>query len=103
MSHIAFLNAPSPMAMLILLIIALLLFGKKLPEVARSLGKGIIEFKKGMQGIEDDMDKAGRHSPPPPDYHQNSSQNAQTSQASQNRSDSAPPSNTSGGYPRPQD
>ena len=38
--------------------IALLLFGKRLPEVARSLGKGIVEFKKGVRGIEDDVDQA---------------------------------------------
>jgi sec-independent protein translocase protein TatA len=37
-------------------IIALLLFGKKLPEVARSLGKGVVEFKKGLRGIEDELD-----------------------------------------------
>ena len=36
-------------------IIALLIFGKRLPEVARSLGKGIVEFKKGMSGIEDEI------------------------------------------------
>ena len=35
--------------------IMLLLFGKRLPEVARSMGKGITEFKKGVQGIEDDV------------------------------------------------
>ncbi len=35
--------------------IALLLFGKRLPEVARSLGKGIVEFKKGVRGIEDEV------------------------------------------------
>ena len=34
----------------------LLLFGKRLPEVGRSLGKGIIEFKKGIKGIEDDVE-----------------------------------------------
>lgn len=41
--------------MMIVGVIALLLFGKRLPEVARSLGKGLTEFKKGMQGIEDDV------------------------------------------------
>lgn len=41
--------------MLIVGMIALLLFGKRLPEVAKSLGKGIVEFKKGIQGIEDDV------------------------------------------------
>jgi len=37
-------------------VIGLLLFGKRLPEVGRSLGKGIVEFKKGLKGIEDDLD-----------------------------------------------
>jgi sec-independent protein translocase protein TatA len=40
--------------------IALLLFGKRLPEVGRSLGKGIIEFKKGLAGIEEDVSQASR-------------------------------------------
>jgi sec-independent protein translocase protein TatA len=44
--------------MIIFGIIALLLFGKKLPEVARSLGKGVTEFKKGIAGIEDDVNRA---------------------------------------------
>ena len=44
--------------MIIIGIIALLLFGKRLPEVARSLGKGIVEFKKGVRGIEDDVDQS---------------------------------------------
>jgi sec-independent protein translocase protein TatA len=42
--------------LLILLIIGLLVFGKRLPEVGRSLGKGIVEFKKGLKGLEDDFD-----------------------------------------------
>jgi len=35
--------------------IGLLLFGKRLPEVGRSLGKGIVEFKKGLKGIEEEV------------------------------------------------
>ncbi|GIX04364.1 MAG: hypothetical protein KatS3mg114_0233 [Planctomycetaceae bacterium] len=35
--------------------IALLLFGKRLPEVARSLGKGVTEFKKGLRDVSDEM------------------------------------------------
>lgn len=42
---------------LVILVIALVLFGHKLPEVARSLGKGMIEFKRGVGGIEDDLAK----------------------------------------------
>ena len=41
--------------LIILLAVGLLLFGKKLPEVARNLGKGIVEFKNGMRGIEDEV------------------------------------------------
>jgi sec-independent protein translocase protein TatA len=44
--------------LIVLGIIAVLLFGKRLPEVGRSLGKGLVEFKKGMQGIEDEIRSA---------------------------------------------
>ena len=42
--------------LIVLLIIGVLLFGRKLPDVGRYLGKGIVEFKKGIKGIEDDVD-----------------------------------------------
>lgn len=59
----AFIGMPGPMEMIIIGAIALLLFGKRLPEVARSLGKGIVEFKKGVRGIEDEVDNATYSSP----------------------------------------
>jgi len=40
--------------MLVLGIVVLLLFGNRLPSVMRSLGQGVVEFKKGVQGIEED-------------------------------------------------
>ena len=43
--------------------IALLLFGKRLPEVARSLGQGVGQFKKGLSGLQEEFNKA---SEPPP-------------------------------------
>ena len=43
---LAFFN--SPWAWIVVLFIALLLFGSRLPHVARNLGKGINEFKKGL-------------------------------------------------------
>ena len=55
----AFGFAPGPMEMIIILLIAVLLFGKRLPEVGRSLGKGLVEFKKGIRGIEDEVQSAG--------------------------------------------
>ena len=44
--------------LVIILAIGLLLFGRRLPDVGRSLGKGIVEFKKGLKGIEDEVDSA---------------------------------------------
>ena len=40
--------------------VALLIFGKRLPEVGRSLGQSIVEFKKGLKGVKDEMDEAER-------------------------------------------
>lgn len=40
--------------------IGLLIFGKRLPEVGKSLGKGIVEFKKGLKGIDDDIEQVDR-------------------------------------------
>jgi sec-independent protein translocase protein TatA len=48
-----------PMELIIVMGIAVLLFGKRLPEVGRSLGKGIIEFKKGLNGVGDEFDISG--------------------------------------------
>lgn len=54
-----------PPEMIVVLIIAVLVFGKRLPEVGRSLGKGIIEFKKGLRGEggDDDFDSEPNHRP----------------------------------------
>src|ERR1700687_6197740 len=55
---------PSPMEMLIILGLGVLLFGKRLPELGRTLGKGIVEFKKGLNGLEDNIEtgsSAPRH------------------------------------------
>ena len=47
---------------LVILIVALLVFGGRLPQVGRSLGRGILEFKEGLSGKpgpeeEDDEDE----------------------------------------------
>jgi sec-independent protein translocase protein TatA len=47
-----------PTEMIIIGVIAVLLFGKRLPDVGRSLGKGIMEFKKGVSGVQDEIDRA---------------------------------------------
>ncbi|MCU0613210.1 MAG: twin-arginine translocase TatA/TatE family subunit [Candidatus Eisenbacteria bacterium] len=44
--------------LLVILLVVLLLFGaKRIPEVMRSLGSGINEFKRGMRDIERDVSK----------------------------------------------
>ncbi len=46
---------PGPLEIIVIAIVALLLFGRRLPEVGRSLGRGIIEFKKGLKDVQDDV------------------------------------------------
>jgi sec-independent protein translocase protein TatA len=51
------LGMPGGAEWIIIAAIGLLFFGKRLPEVGRSLGKGIVEFKKGLKGVEDEVEK----------------------------------------------
>jgi sec-independent protein translocase protein TatA len=52
-------GTPGWMEMVLLGVVGLLIFGRRLPEVGKNLGKGIVEFKKGLSGLEDDIDNAG--------------------------------------------
>ena len=45
-----------PLELIIFAVIVLLLFGNRLPSVMRSVGQGLVEFKKGVQGVEDDKE-----------------------------------------------
>jgi sec-independent protein translocase protein TatA len=40
---------------LVVCVIGLILFGNKLPDLARSLGRSFVEFRKGVSGIEEDI------------------------------------------------
>jgi sec-independent protein translocase protein TatA len=60
---------PSLPEMIVILIVGVLLFGRRLPEVGRYLGKGIVEFKKGLKGIEDDVESVS-HAPAQQNYQQ---------------------------------
>jgi len=51
---------------LIVLAVVLLLFGNRIPGLARSLGSGITEFKKGLKDGEGDKNKEIPPGEPPP-------------------------------------
>jgi len=55
MSALAF-GMPGGWEWLIIGLVGLLLFGRRLPEVGRSLGRGIVEFKRGIKGFEDEIE-----------------------------------------------
>jgi len=54
----AFFGMPGHLEMIIILVVMLLLFGNRLPSVMRSLGRGVVEFKKGVHGLEEDIEDA---------------------------------------------
>jgi len=58
--HISAFGVPGGWEWIIILVVALLIFGRRLPEIARSLGKSMSEFKKGIneaKEVKDDIEK----------------------------------------------
>jgi len=47
---------PGPLEMVVILVVALLLFGRRLPDIARNIGKSLIEFKKGINEAKETKD-----------------------------------------------
>jgi sec-independent protein translocase protein TatA len=53
---------PGPTEWVVILVIVLVLFGaKKLPELARSLGQGMNEFRKAREEFDKELQQAGQH------------------------------------------
>ena len=50
--------------LLVILFVALLMFGGRLPDVARSLGKSFNQFKRGLKDVENEVDRADSTPPP---------------------------------------
>lgn len=51
--------------MLIILVVVLIFFGpKRLPDLAKSMGKGIAEFKKASEEVKRGIDEAMKEDPP---------------------------------------
>ncbi len=53
---VAFISMPGTGEWMVILFIGLLIFGRRLPEVARSLGKSVNEFKRGLRDFQDSAD-----------------------------------------------
>ena len=54
--HLAF-GMPGGWEWIVLLVIGLLIFGRRLPEVGKWLGQGIVEFKRGIKGIDEEIEQ----------------------------------------------
>jgi TatA/E family protein of Tat protein translocase len=65
---LAFLS-PSPSEMLLVMLVALLLYGGELPKVARSWGKTLAEFKRGFSGIQNEFNQVFHDEPRRIPYH----------------------------------
>ena len=67
---LAFISTPGPLELLVILGIALIVLGpKKLPDAARSVGRGVREFKETLQGVndyDDDVDEDRPRTKPVP-------------------------------------
>jgi len=56
-SILNFLNFGTGELIIIVFVILLLFGGKKIPELMKGIGKGVRSFKKGMNEIEDEINK----------------------------------------------
>ena len=59
-SILAIFGLPGGTEWIVIGLLALLIFGRRLPDVARSVGKSIVEFKRGMRDVKNDIDASAR-------------------------------------------
>jgi sec-independent protein translocase protein TatA len=98
------MNLGGPEIFLILVVVLLLFGGKRLPELARSLGKGLAEFRRATQEVQREMNAPLSETPPvkatPPSPQTSDSESIQTevhaNPAAQPRTSETPPGADSG-------
>jgi sec-independent protein translocase protein TatA len=49
-----------PQELLVVGVVAVLIFGRRLPEVGRALGQGLMEFKRSLKGVKGEVDETNR-------------------------------------------
>ena len=54
---------PGPLELVLILGVGLLVFGRRLPDIARSVGKSVVEFKRGLNDVKDDVNTSGSEAP----------------------------------------
>jgi sec-independent protein translocase protein TatA len=64
MNQILAISWPGPFEMMLLAGLGLLIFGKRLPEVGKNIGRGIVEFKKGLKEAEQEITAEPTTAPP---------------------------------------
>ncbi|MFC1587368.1 twin-arginine translocase TatA/TatE family subunit [Planctomycetota bacterium] len=62
-TYFAFFGLPGGGEWIFVLIAGILIFGNRLPSIARDLGRSVVQFKKGLKNIETDIDN-NSNSPP---------------------------------------
>lgn len=104
---IAFFGGIGPLEMVVIGTVAVLLFGSRLPSVARSAGKSLTEFRRGMQDLQSDfrqsidMEETLKYSPPSDTVHQ--ANDHEDDEAEEDPSEDSPESDEQlEGYPPPQ-
>jgi sec-independent protein translocase protein TatA len=66
--------SPSPVEMMVVAVVALLLFGSDLPNVARSWGKSFTAFRRGLTGIQNEINDVIYSEPERLEHHQASNE-----------------------------
>jgi sec-independent protein translocase protein TatA len=57
MAPLALLGGLGTPELVVIVLVALLLFGHRLPDVARSAGRAVVEFKKGLRDVDSEVKK----------------------------------------------
>jgi len=52
---LSFISMPGGIEWIVIAIFGLLIFGNRLPSVAKSIGSTFVEFKRGLIGVEEDL------------------------------------------------